>query len=177
MIAGHNPIKEMDYPYSIYFSRFKGCWGWATWKRAWENMDLNMNWRKSPFKDSIIVNSGYHAKDKDKWLFELKCIDRKYVSAWDWQWYFSLAAQNQLCVFPKVNLISNIGNDADATHTSFSSVTIPYGELDFPLSLPPYFCPYELFEREFYNSDHNLKAYLRRFIPPSIKNKIKKFLK
>lgn len=178
MIAGHNAFPLHDgYHYSIIFSKFKACWGWATWRRAWKNMDIDMNWRKSDFYKSIIDNSGYHAKDSYRWKFELKCIDKNYVSAWDWQWYFSLAAQNQLCIFPKVNLISNIGNGADATHTSFSNVTIPYGELEFPLALPPYLCPYEEFDRTNYTEDWSLKGFLIRNIPPSIKNKIKKLLK
>lgn len=177
MIAGHNAFSIKNYPYSIIFSKFKACWGWATWRRAWENMDMNLKWRKSIFNNSIINNSGYQAKDRYKWKFELKCIDMNYVSAWDWQWYFSLSAQNQMCIFPKVNLVSNIGNDTQATHTSFSNVTIPYSELQFPLVIPPYICPYETFEERFYKSDHSLKSFLIRTIPPSIKNKIKKILK
>lgn len=177
MIAGHNAYPLTDYPYSIIFSRFKACWGWATWRRAWRNMDINMDWRKSIFNKSILKNSGYHAKDLDKWKFELKCIDNNYVSAWDWQWYFSLAAQNQLCIFPAVNQISNIGNDKEATHTSFSNVTIPYGELEFPLKIPPCVCPYDYFDYEFYKDDHSVKSFFIRIIPPSIKNRIKKLLK
>lgn len=177
MIAGHNPFTIQKYPYSIFFSKFKACWGWASWRRAWKNMDLNLKWRDSIFYNSIIDNSGYQAKDRYKWKFELKCIDNNYVSAWDWQWYFSLSSQNQMCIFPKVNLISNIGNDAQATHTSFSNVTIPYSELRFPLAIPPYMCPYEPFEEKFYKSDHSFKSFLIRTIPPSIKNKIKKILR
>lgn len=177
MIAGHNAYTMEKYPYSIVYSQFKACWGWGTWRRAWKNMDISMDWRNSVFKDSILQNSGYHAKDLDKWKFELKCIDKNFVSAWDWQWYFSLAAQNQLCIFPKVNLISNIGNDEAATHTSFSNVTIPYKELTFPLSIPPFVCPYDPFDKLFYKNDHTLKSFLIRNIPPTIKNRIKKILK
>lgn len=175
MIAGHNAYNLQKYPYSIIYSRFKACWGWGTWSRAWNNMDFSMDWRDSCFKESILKNSGYHAKDLDKWKFELKCIDKKYVSAWDWQWYFSLAAQNQLCIFPAVNLISNIGNDASATHTSFSNVTIPNKELSFPLSLPPFVCPYDPFDNIIYKQDHSLKSILIRIIPVHIKNIIKKY--
>lgn len=176
MISGYNSIELNDYPYSIIFSKFKGCWGWATWRRAWVNMDYHMDWRNGIFKKSIITNSGYLGKDKDKWHFELKCIDNNYVSAWDWQWYFSLSQQNQLCIFPKINQISNIGNDADATHTSLATIEIPSGILDFPLSIPYAMCPYEPFDRSFYKSDHSLGGYLRRLIPHNVKQFIKKIL-
>ena len=47
-----------------------------------------------------------------------------------------IAAQNQLCVYPALNLVSNIGNDDEATHTSFSDITIKSRELEFPLVAP-----------------------------------------
>jgi hypothetical protein len=27
---------------SYYFSRYHHCWGWATWKRAWQHFDFEM---------------------------------------------------------------------------------------------------------------------------------------
>lgn len=174
MVAGYNPRQIRNYPYSIIFSKFKGCWGWASWRRAWINMDFNMDWRKSTYATSIIANSGYQGRDRDKWIFELKSIDRKYVSAWDWQWYFSLARQNQLCIFPFKNQISNIGNDVDATHTSYSNIEVPSELLTFPLEIPECICPYEPFDRLIYKSDHSIRAYMVRLIPYKIKNIIKK---
>lgn len=177
MVAGYTPVDVKNYPYSYLYSRFKSCWGWATWRRAWENMNFDMTWRNTPYAESVMANSGYQGRDMEKWRFELKCIDRKHVSAWDWQWYFSLAAQNQLCVYPEVNLITNIGNDANATHTSLAHVEKPAGELSMPLTPPPCVVPYLPFEHSFYKSDHTLRAYLTRLIPVPIKNRIKKLLR
>ncbi len=28
--------------YSYYFSRYNHCWGWATWRRAWQHFDFDM---------------------------------------------------------------------------------------------------------------------------------------
>ena len=39
MICGTNPI-QLEINDSYVFSKYKACWGWATWKRAWKNMDL-----------------------------------------------------------------------------------------------------------------------------------------
>ncbi|MFK2566221.1 hypothetical protein ACIXQZ_09425 [Bacteroides fragilis] len=58
----------------------------------------------------------------DYWKYRLKAIDKDYVSAWDWQWYFTLAAQNQLSIFPQVSLISNIGFGEGATHTTEGTI-------------------------------------------------------
>lgn len=177
MVAGSNLIPTYKETRSSYFfSRYKSCWGWGAWRRAWANMDLDMNWRKEYLMD-IVNNSGYYAKGQSKWLHQLKCIDTNYVSAWDWQWFFTLAAQNQLCVYPSVNLVSNIGNDADATHTSFGTITYASHELEFPLKEPMYVSPNEGFDKAFWKDENTLRLRVQRLIPNTIKAKIKVILK
>ena len=39
------------------------------------------------------------------------------VTWWDWQWIWHQTLHQQLSVVPAVTLVSNIGFDADATHT------------------------------------------------------------
>lgn len=173
MISGTNPIALKDYPYSIIFSKYKSCWGWGTWRRAWKNMDMEMSWRNKHEFKSIITNCGYKGKDKKIWQYKLRCIDKGVVSAWDWQWYFSLSAQNQLCIYPIFNQISNIGDDAQATHTSFSNITIISYFLKFPLVLPEYVCPNMEFDKKFYALSTTLYMRISRWIPHSIKRKLK----
>lgn len=175
MVAGTNSVGRRHTADSYFFSRFKSCWGWATWKRAWKNMDMDMNWRKVD-PESVLNNSGFNGRDLSKWRFQLRCIDNNDVSAWDWQWYFSLAAQNQLCIYPAVNLVSNVGNDANATHTSFSSITYKSESLSFPLRHPVYVVPDVEFEKAFYAANNTMKDRLSRILPRSFKNSVKRVL-
>lgn len=175
MVAGTNPISLSEYVYSYCFSKYKSCWGWGTWRRAWENMDMDMTWRDEiPY--SVLLNSGYCGKDIMGWKYKLRCIDKKIVSAWDWQWYFSLSAQNQLCIYPKVNLVSNIGNDANATHTAFGNIIIQYHPLEFPLKHPQYILPYFSFDRRFYSYSNSLKKKVLRILPIRLKKVLKTIL-
>lgn len=176
MIAGSNPINCKTSKTSIILSKYKSCWGWGTWKRAWLNMDINMSWRNTPAKEAIIANCGYKGRDYNIWKYKLKCIDKGYVSAWDWQWYFSLAAQNQLCIYPKYNQISNIGNGTEATHTSFAQITIPSKPLEFPLNCPKYIVPNLIFDKCFYEMSTTMQARISRILPHSWKKNIKKFI-
>lgn len=177
MVAGSNLIPAYKETRSSYFfSRYKSCWGWGSWRRAWTNMDLDMCWRKDYLMD-VINNSGYYAKGQTKWFHQLKCIDTNYVSAWDWQWFFTLASQNQLCVYPSVNLVSNIGNDADATHTSFSTITYESHELGFPLKEPMYVCPNEGFDKAFWKEENTLRLRVQRLLPNALKRELKILLK
>lgn len=175
MVAGTNPIEKYRGRTSFHFSRFKSCWGWATWARAWKNMDMDMTWRETDMM-SVINNSGFNSRHNSKWHFQLKCIDRNHVSAWDWQWYFSLAAQNQLCVYPALNLVSNIGNDSEATHTSFGDITRERHELPLPLTAPSIVAPDYHFDKMFDANENRLTTMLARIIPHTLKGYIKRLI-
>lgn len=180
MVAGTNLVSsKVTMPDSYCFSKYKACWGWATWKRAWSNLQLDMPWRDSGYYQSVIANNGFRAKDKNYWKYRLNLIDANYVSSWDWPWYFCLAAQNQLCIFPSKDLIVNIGFDAEATHTSFFNLPKykDEGELAFPLRHPRYIVPYEPFDKAFYKANNNLYMRLSSCIPLWLKKKLKKMLK
>lgn len=180
MVAGTNLVSsKVTMPDSYCFSKYKACWGWATWKRAWSNFQLDMPWRDSDYYQSVIANNGFRAKDKNYWKYRLNLIDANYVSSWDWPWYFCLAAQNQLCIFSSKDLIVNIGFDAEATHTSFFNLPKykDEGELSFPLRHPQYIVPYEPFDKAFYKANNNLYMRLSSCIPLWLKRKLKKMLK
>lgn len=168
MISSFNPFESYKSEYSYLFSRYFVCWGWASWRDRWKNMDYAMSWRSTPLKESIIKNRG---KDVFRWNWQLNYIDHGYVSSWDWQWYFSLSAQNQLCIFPAVNLATNIGNDKDAIHNSNAkNITFEAKELEMPLKHSPYIVPDTTFENLLYKRDSNLRMKMNRRIPRKVKD-------
>ena len=175
MIAGTNQIEHYKMQFSYCFSKYAACWGWATWRRAWKNMDIDMAFLTTQ-RSNVLANRGYHGKEESRWNYQIEMIQKRRVSAWDWQWYFSLASQNQLCIFPEKNLISNIGNDSKATHTSFSDIYIQSHELNFPLTHPQYVMPDNNFDYYFYHTDNSWSAVIKRNIPYHIKQIIKKFI-
>lgn len=180
MIDGANYLTNIEVPYSYGFSRYKSTNGWATWRRAWKLMDLDMSWRKTVFADSIIRNMGYKAKDIRYWKYRLKAVDLNDVSAWDWQWYFTLAANNMLGIYPKHNLTTNIGFGAGATHTSEKSMPacyISHKDLEFPLKHPQYIVPYKPFEEAFYHNNNTLFNRIKQCFPFWFKNIIKKIVR
>lgn len=173
MIAGFNPIGKIFSSDSYCFSKYKACWGWGSWRRAWTCMDINMTWRASEQFNDILCNMGDIGKDVKTWQHKMRLIDKNSVSAWDWQWYFSLAAHDMLSVFPSVNLISNIGNDKNATHTSLSNITKPSYAITFPLRHPSYILPSQKFDHVFYKKTHTLGSIIRRMLPTKFKHTLK----
>jgi len=174
MISGHNTLGKIYSNDSYCFSNFKACWGWATWKRSWLNMDYNLSWKSTPYSRSIMDNTGIRYRDKNYWKYRMSLIDRNYVSAWDWQWYLSLSAQNQMAIFPSVNLIRNIGVGDAATHTTSLLQDCPdEREMCFPMKHPDFVCPDTRFDRAFFKKNHTIYNTITTLIPLRLKKGLK----
>lgn len=130
-IGGVNFLPEMKESY--YFSRYNCIWGWATWKRAWEKYDVNMqNFPK--FKEEKLINRIFSNKIiKLYWMSLFSQAFKNKIDTWDYQWTFAVWNNNGISILPGVNLISNIGFDERATHTKSSESKLsklPKGEFD-----------------------------------------------
>lgn len=180
LVDGANYLEHVDIPDSYVFSRYKSTNGWASWRRAWRLMDMDMSWRGTKYELSVIKNMGYKSKDVRYWKYRLKAVDLNDVSAWDWQWYFTLAANNMLGITPKYNLTTNIGFGEGATHTTEGSTPSQYistRDLKFPLQHPKFVVPYQPFEQAFYHSNNTLFNRIKQLFPFWFKNVIKRMVR
>lgn len=106
---------------SYYFSVHNRIWGWATWRRTWAEYSYTLDNIDSNSFD-IIVKTIFSSKtEKEHWklIFDTVKRDRMSDSCWDYQFMFMLWLRRGLTVVPNVNLISNIGDGEDATHTNW----------------------------------------------------------
>jgi GT2 family glycosyltransferase len=119
---------------SYYFSRYNHVWGWASWRRAWKHYDFTMSeWPQ--VRDGNWLNSVLDNRElSEYWTVEFEKTHRGEVDTWDYQWTFACWIQNSLTILPQVNLISNIGFNADATHTNKH---VPWASQSiYPIDLP-----------------------------------------
>jgi len=126
--------------YSYYFSLFNHCWGWATFKRAWEKFDFNMQlWPE--IKEGGWLLDILHDKTAYKyWERIYRNVYNGKINSWAYRWTFSCWLQNGLTILPCINMVKNIGFDKDATHTKTTyraSASKAY-RMDFPLVHPPF---------------------------------------
>ncbi len=140
IISGDNFLPEMrDYKYSYYFSRYTHMWGWATWKRTWDLVDLDMKgW--SEFRNNGGLRNIF-TKDNEihYWdnLFQ-SMHTKKRGPHWDYKLNLASFMNNTLTVMPAVNLVSNIGAGIDATNCKIVGRfhNLPANEIGFPLNHP-----------------------------------------
>ena len=115
----HPEYKHKDNA-SYFFSKDAHIWGWATWKRAWSYFDYKMNdyleFIKSKEFKTIIPNRNERNYFKLRWgTFYNTNFKSNIKSNWDYQWYYAVLKKNGLCIWPKSNLVMNIG--VNGTHT------------------------------------------------------------
>jgi hypothetical protein len=124
---------------SYYFSRYTHFWGWASWRRAWQNYDPEMKlWPELRDKGWLTDVLG-DPKAVRWWRNTFQTTYDKGIDTWDWQWIFASWVQNGLAIAPNVNLVSNIGFNAAAAHTGDVydwRANMPTQEMTFPLKHP-----------------------------------------
>lgn len=141
-ISGTNHLEkwksnEQDY----HFSFHGGIWGWATWRRAWELYDPDMElWGNNEVRKrllDVIV-------DDDQFDYVKHIYNKVYtgeMNTWDYQWGFARQINSALSIIPSKNLVSNIGFGEAATNTTREDSdisNIPRHEMDFPVDHPKY---------------------------------------
>jgi len=139
MVSGYNTQhgqKRSDASY--YFSHYPHIWGWGTWKRAWDKYDVKID-RLAEFKrQNQIANLFDDPVVQEFWMDKFQMVHDNKYDTWDFQWVYTVFSEAGLCVQPNVNLVSNIGFDMNATHTTFSGAeeanlqTYDIGEIVHP---------------------------------------------
>ena len=124
---------------SYYFSRYYHCWGWATWKRAWHHFDWSMtHWPE--VKEKHLLKAVFEDRRAlNYWETIFQAVYENQIEAWDYRWALSCWLQNALHILPAVNLVSNIGFGADASHTTSANhphANLPTRPMSFPLRHP-----------------------------------------
>ncbi|CEN43422.1 conserved hypothetical protein [Capnocytophaga canis] len=143
LVGGTNFLSEVTSKNeeSYYFSKYDRSWGWASWRRAWENYDKEMkNWPKIK-KEKYLENILYSKKEADIFTREFDAVYEGKIDTWDYQWLYTILINSGKSIIPNVNLISNIGFGDNATHTFDSEhpyANLKRGEIKFPLVHPTY---------------------------------------
>jgi len=159
---------------SYYYSKFFHVWGWATWRRAWENYDFNIS-TYPKFKDQNLISSLFTKNAiQQHWISNFNLVYTHQLDTWDYQWVYSNLTNHGLAIMPFKNLVSNIGFDEEATHTidknsALSNLSSHSFKLD---SEPEDMVPRNDIDEQIYEKTTNLKlseTFFTRF-----KDKVKK---
>lgn len=143
-ISGNNFLKnEYEIYESYYFSKHFSCWGWASWRRSWNLYDRDLNNLDSSILRGVSILSDGNPYFKSYWKRILNDCRQGINSSWAYPMSLSCFYQyglgkTVLNVFPKINMVSNIGFGENATHTTDTSTNLAQSSnsLRFPLVHP-----------------------------------------
>lgn len=125
---------------AYYFSAFFHIWGWASWRRAWKGYDVSMS-RWNPEVGEKLLRKVFpdNAPLRRIWMGTFNRVAAGEIDTWDYQWVFHCWMAGGLSCMPAGNLISNIGFDERATHTTESGhaqANLPTQPLPMPMKHP-----------------------------------------
>ena len=98
-----------------FFLRDPGCWGWATWKRAWEIFEIDGERLRREIRRRGLVNEfNYNGQYDYSGMLDDQIAGRN--SSWAVRWYASVFLQDKLVLHPGASFVRNIGQDGSGTH-------------------------------------------------------------
>lgn len=100
-----------------YYSHLFGCWGWATWKRAWNHWSPTL----PKYEQFTLTNqiSNFVVSDKARRLITQSFNDVFYgknTTTWAFCFEYAQMFQYGISIVPNHNLVSNIGFNRAGTH-------------------------------------------------------------
>ncbi|MFN0253012.1 MAG: glycosyltransferase family A protein [Kofleriaceae bacterium] len=91
------------------------AWGWAVWKRSWDNLDSGAR-----LYDRLVADRALrHRFDLDggyPYFDMLEKQQRGEVDSWAIGWYADMFANDALVLYPRESQVANRGHDGSGTH-------------------------------------------------------------
>ena len=143
-ISARNHSRRTDKNNTYVYAQCYHCWGWATWRRAWNKMDMTMSAVKRLSAGYLIKRLGWFRGIMMKYYFNegYRYIDT--FNSWATRWYLSILDHDGLVICPGINLALNIGMNGGAHYEEGDDD--PYkdlgiGHLKWPLAYNDNFVP------------------------------------
>lgn len=100
---------------SALFLPFTVSWGWATWKRAWDQFDPQATGWEA-LRTNKVLRRRFNLDGTYDYATMLMRQMAGLRDSWAVRWYWTVFKVNGLVLFPPVSLVSNTGFDGSGTH-------------------------------------------------------------
>jgi hypothetical protein len=108
-------VPELKAVPSALFLPFTVSWGWATWKRAWDQFDPQATgWEE--LRANKVLRRRFNLDGTYDYATMLMSQMAGLRDSWAVRWYWTVFKANGLVLFPPVSLVRNTGFDGSGTH-------------------------------------------------------------
>lgn len=111
---------KADHLPQSFFYRAATSWGWATWDRAWQHFEPNIDQLMAQFnakkKSDFAID---HTMNFWKQMQDFKSGRN---NSWAIRWYASIFLKGGLTLNPAQSLVNNIGHDGTGVHSGINDI-------------------------------------------------------
>ncbi|MBE8722833.1 glycosyltransferase family protein [Sphingobacterium pedocola] len=119
-IGGYIYELERTHLAEVFFTRYTASQAWATWKRAWDYFEADIDEIIRQF-DKKKVNDFTFDHTMNFWR-QIQQQKAGKVDSWAVRWYASVFLRGGLALSPNQSLIENIGHDGTGVHSEISEM-------------------------------------------------------
>ena len=112
-------LKEENLPESFFY-RAATSWGWATWQRAWQCFEPNIDTLLAQFDRQKI--SEFSIEGTMNFWKQMQDFKNGRNNSWAIRWYASIFLKGGLTLNPSQSLVNNIGHDGTGVHSGINDI-------------------------------------------------------
>jgi hypothetical protein len=101
---------------STFFLRGADCWGWGTWRRAWEKFETDGSKLLKVLKQRKLTKP-FDLDGAYPYTKMLKNQIKRKNNSWAIRWHASMYVNDMLTLHPGESLVKNIGLDGSGVHS------------------------------------------------------------
>ncbi|CAN5287515.1 glycosyltransferase [soil metagenome] len=103
-----------------FFYRAATSWGWATWARAWQHFEPDVDQLIAQFDTAKILK--FSIEGKMNFWKQIEQFKAGKNNSWAIRWYASIFLRDGLTLNPSTSLIQNIGHDGSGVHSNNENI-------------------------------------------------------
>lgn len=112
-------LKNASLP-QTFFYRAASSWGWATWDRAWQHFEPNIDTLMAQF--DAKKKSAFSIEHRMNFWKQMLDFKKGRNDSWAIRWYASIFLKGGLTLNPSQSMVNNIGNDGTGVHSGISEI-------------------------------------------------------
>lgn len=113
------PLKENTLPESFFY-RAATSWGWATWDRAWQHFEPNIDTLIKQF--NLQKKYDFSIENTMNFWKQMQDFKNGKNNSWAIRWYASIFLKGGLTLNPAHSLVNNIGHDGSGIHSGINDI-------------------------------------------------------
>ena len=164
------PLKENTLPESFFY-RAATSWGWATWDRAWQYFEPDIDVLIGKF--DAKKRAAFSIEHTMNFWKQMQDFKKGKNNSWAIRWYASLFLRNGLTLNPAHSLVNNIGHDGTGVHSGindiYNVIIHPKPISQFPLEIRENYKAYQAIKQFLSTRKGSLWQRLKRYVTARLK--------